>query len=156
MPYTRDGRPVRVGNIPGPEPGGMSHEPHHVVDIAATIIDVAATAYPKEYAGQAILPLERESFVPIFKGGRWTRSRPIAWEHEGNRAVRSGQWKLVSRHPGAWELYDMQADRTEPSDLASGEAARVARMSADYAQWADRCGVVDWETLRRGHGGGAG
>ena len=35
----------------------------------------------------------------------------MVWEHEGNRAVRMGQWKLVGDYPGDWELYNTGADR---------------------------------------------
>lgn len=64
------------------------------------------------------------------------------WEHEGNCAVRIGRWKLVRKHPGAWELYDMVADRTEMHDLAAAQPDRVQNMAAEYATWAARCGVI--------------
>ncbi len=43
------------------------------------------------------------------------------WEHEGNRAMVDGRWKLVSRFPDRWELYDLQGDRCEMRDLAGSE-----------------------------------
>ena len=64
------------------------------------------------------------------------------WEHEGNAAVRIGRWKLVRRYPGDWELYDIDADRTELRDLAAQHAERVADMAAQYEAWARRCGVI--------------
>ena len=66
----------------------------------------------------------------------------LYWEHEGNRAVRVGKWKLVSRHPGGWELYDLDADRTELNNLAAQEPERVREMTALWDAWAKRCGVV--------------
>jgi len=77
------------------------------------------------------------------------------WEHEGNAAVRIGKWKLVRRYPRAWELYDMDADRTELNDLASREPERVQAMAAQYDAWAKRCGVLDREkvvALMKGQG----
>jgi arylsulfatase A-like enzyme len=62
--------------------------------------------------GRPIQPMEGVSLRPAFAGGRIRRTHPIFWEHEGNRAIRSGRWKLVSRFPDGWELYDMNADRT--------------------------------------------
>ena len=68
----------------------------------------------------------------------------LFWEHEGNRAVRDGQWKLVSRFPEGWELYDMDADRTETRDLADTNPDRVRQMAAAYDRWAKRVGAQPW------------
>ena len=67
----------------------------------------------------------------------------MVWEHEGNRAVRVCQWKLVGDYPGGWELYDMDEDGTELNDLAPKNAGKVAELEAIYNQWADRCGVLE-------------
>jgi len=69
------------------------------------------------------------------------------WEHEGNAAVRIGKWKLVKRYPRDWELYDMDADRTELHDLAAQQPARVKDMAAQYEAWAERCGVIPREKI---------
>ena len=70
------------------------------------------------------------------------------WEHEGNRAVRVGKWKLVSRHPGGWELYDLEADRTELNNLAEKHPQKAAELKAKYESWAKRCGVRPWPVKR--------
>ena len=57
--------------------------------------------------------MEGVSLLPAFAGQPLNRPSPIFLEHEGNRAVRAGKWKLVLKHLGPWELYDMEADRTE-------------------------------------------
>ena len=69
---------------------------------------------------------------------------PEPWPHGGNRAVRIGDKKLVSKHSGGWELYNMTEDRTETNDLSGGEADRVRTMAAIYQAWADRCEVRPW------------
>ena len=69
------------------------------------------------------------------------------WEHEGNAAVRIGPWKLVKRWPRDWELYDMDADRTELHDLAAQQPQRVQEMSRLYDDWARRCGVIPRERI---------
>lgn len=116
--------------------------PSHLIDIMATCVEVGGAKYP---AGK--IPMEGESLVAAAKG-RKQRQRPLFWEHEGNRAVREGDWKLVSRYPGDWELYNLREDRTEMTNLAGREAERVARMKRLYEDWAKRCNVLPWEEAR--------
>ncbi len=120
------------------------HSPLQFIDILPTFADLARAEYPSEYKGQAIQPVEGESFRPLLEGADWKRERPLYWEHEGNRAVRVDDWKLVSKHPGDWELYNMIEDRTELKDLSGGEQERVQAMSGLYDRWAARCEVRDW------------
>jgi arylsulfatase len=63
--------------------------------------------------------------------------------------MRQGRWKLVLKHPGKWELYDLSADRTETVDLAAKEPARVAEMAAQYERWAKRAGVMPWAEVQK-------
>jgi arylsulfatase A-like enzyme len=124
--------------------GELVHQPGHLIDIAATCVDLAKAAYPKEHSGQPITPLEGRSLTPAFAGQPIEREA-IYWEHEGNRAVRMGQWKLVAKGPGgAWELYDISRDRTELDDLAAREPERVKQMVAMWEAWAERAKVIPW------------
>ena len=68
----------------------------------------------------------------------------LYWEHEGNRAVRRGRWKLVAEHDGSWELYDLETDRTELDDLADREPETRDELVEMYDAWADRVGVQPW------------
>ena len=120
------------------------HSPIQFIDVLPTFADLAGATYPGEYNGNAIQPAEGESFLPALRGEDWQRQKPLYWEHEGNSALRIGEWKLVSKHPGPWELYNMTEDRTELNDLRAGEAERVRDMSALYDTWAQRCEVRDW------------
>jgi arylsulfatase A-like enzyme len=95
--------------------------------------------YPKQVAAGPIPALVGESFLPVFSGKPRTRG-PIYWEHEGNKAVRNGNWKLVSKFPDQWELFDMEADRTELHDLAASQPERVNSMRAMWDAWAKRIG----------------
>jgi arylsulfatase len=119
---------------------GITHEPGHLIDLMATCLDVSGATYPKDKT-----PLEGKSLLPVFRTGKREGHEAIYWEHEGNRAVRQGKWKLVARHKGDWELYDLEADRTELADLASKDPDRVKSMAALYDAWAARSQVDPWK-----------
>ncbi len=127
--------------------GSVTPQLAHVTDLMATFVDAAGARHPKAYQGHPILPLEGKSLLPILRGQQRRGLAPVFWEHEGNRAVRLGKWKLASRHPKAWELYDMEADRTELHDLAGQQPGKVAELSGLYERWAQRCGVVPPDQL---------
>ena len=123
---------------------GIIHEPTHISDIAATCIDAGGAQYPNELNGNPITPIEGVSFIDAINAGAWKRDLPIYWEHEGSRAVRIDNWKLVAEVDGEWELYDMDEDRTELNNLVQSNAPQAASMIALYDQWAARCGVHPW------------
>jgi arylsulfatase len=127
--------------------GSITHEPGHLIDVMSTCLDVAGAAYPKEQSGHRITPLEGTSLLATLNGGKLNRRNPMFWEHEGNRAVRDGRWKLVSMFPGKWELFDLEADRSETTDLANKHSDRAARMAAEYEKWARRVQVQPWEAV---------
>jgi arylsulfatase A-like enzyme len=71
------------------------------------------------------------------------RKEPLFWEHEGNRAVRDGDWKLVARGAtGSWQLYNLKDDPSELTDLVEDHPERVAEMSGMWGAWASRAGVL--------------
>jgi arylsulfatase len=127
---------------------GIVDTPGHVIDIMATCLDAAGAEYPRTRNGRDIQPLEGRSMLPSARGESEHGSRPLFWEHEGNRAVRAGEWKLVQRDLRDWELYNMREDRTELSDLAEKEPERVKQMAEMYDEWAARCGVRGWPVRR--------
>lgn len=131
----------------GVEGHRIVHNPVHVVDIMATILEAAGVPYPSEHNGRAIQFLEGESFLPGIRGEVWERQAPIYWEHEGNCALRLGDWKLVKKYPGPWELYNLEQDRTELNNRIEGEKSRAHEMIAEWERWAERCGVIPWERL---------
>jgi arylsulfatase len=125
--------------------GATLHGPWHVVDVMPTILEAAGAAYPSEIGGHAVQPMDGESFMSALGGGDHRREQPIFWEHEGNCAVRVGDFKLVREFAKDWELYDMDADRTELNDLAGKNAPLEADLKREYAAWARRLGVLDWK-----------
>jgi arylsulfatase len=123
----------------------LVREPGQLMDIMATCVEVAGAKYPTEFAGQPITPLEGVSLRPLFEARPLQRPQPLVWEHEGNRAIRVGDWKLVAKGPrAAWELYDLAKDRTEMNDLASKEPERVKDLAARWDAWARRSNVLPW------------
>lgn len=124
--------------------GALTREVGHIIDVMATCLDAAGAEYPRTHKGKELTPLEGKSLVPIFRDGRRRGHEAIFWEHEGNRAVRQGKWKLVSAHGGPWELYDLEADRTELNNLAGKHSKKVATLKGLYEAWAKRCGVQPW------------
>lgn len=124
--------------------GKLDAQPGHLIDLMATCVDIAGASYPTEFKGHAIQPMEGISLVPAFEGKTLARTQPIFWEHEGNRAIRIGEWKLVSMHPKSWELYHIPTDRTEMHDLAAAQPERVKAMASQWEAWAKRVGVRPW------------
>ncbi len=137
--------------------GEWTLEVGHLVDVMATAVDVAGARYPRKRRGNRITPMEGVSLGPVFSGGVLP-PRAVYFEHEGNRAVRQGRWKLVSRAeddafawwrhpdpgPGNWELFDMAADRTETTNLASERPDLVRALAELWHQWARRADVLPY------------
>ena len=128
-------------------PNSATDRPGHITDLMATCLDIAQAGYPREHNGERITPTEGRSLLPLIRGKKSAGREEICWEHEGNRAIRRGKWKLVSRYPDRWELYDLEADRTEMRNRISSEPARAKDMETRWSRWADRVGVVPWKQL---------
>jgi arylsulfatase A-like enzyme len=133
--------------------GSITDEPGHLIDLMATCTDLAEAEYPTTFNGQAITPLEGKSLAPILETGAREPHEALFWDHQGNRAVRMGNWKLVALYNEAitgyrpWELYNLEADRTELNNLAGGMPDRVATMESAWMAWADKVGWVPWSEL---------
>ena len=122
--------------------GELRKQPGHLIDIAATCVDLAGRAIrrmaPRRWKEESLRrDLRRQAARPRF----------TFWEHEGNRAVRSGKWKLVAKYNQPWELYDIAADRVESHNLAATEPDRVKQMADRYAEYAKRTDVEDWSAI---------
>jgi arylsulfatase len=134
----------------GIKAGAIRHEACHLVDLVATFVDLAGATVPEERNGQPATRPEGESLVSLLDGGTWQRQAPIYWEHVGNRAVRNGEWKLVSeKRYDEWELYNITDDRTELNNLANAKPDTVKELAALWEDWAQRCGVLSPEELQK-------
>jgi arylsulfatase A-like enzyme len=128
--------------IPAARRGKLETQVGHIIDIMPTCAELAGAAYPRDWQGKPIKPSEGVSLVPAFAGKTLRRAEPLFWEHESNRAVREGQWKLVAKEGQPWELYDMEKDRTEMHDLAPQHPQDVQRLAAKWDAWAARAHVL--------------
>jgi arylsulfatase A-like enzyme len=119
--------------------GAIERQTGHIVDLMPTCAELAGAEYPA-----AMPKMEGRSLAPVLRGRR-VEAAPLYWEHEGNRAIRAGKWKAVAVGPaGKWELYDMEADRTEMRDLAAQHPARLKEMAGQWEQWARRTNTIPW------------
>ena len=114
----------------------------HVIDVMATLVDVAGAQYPGERNGVEVLPMEGVSLRPAFANQPLARKSPLFFEHDGSRAVRDGQWKMVAKRGGEWELYDIEADRSELNNLAAEQPDKVKEMATRWNEWANRTHVL--------------
>jgi arylsulfatase A-like enzyme len=121
--------------------GQLRTQPGHLIDLMATCVDVSGAIYPAKIGSQPILPCEGRSLVPALDDQPIERDF-LAWEHEGNAAIRAGDWKLVRLGAqGNWELYDLAHDRTELHNLAAEQQERVHKLASQWQAWAERTHV---------------
>ena len=128
--------------------GVIDNRPGHLIDLMPTILDAAETNYPAEFNGQKTIPLAGKSILPLLQGDP-VDDRILYFEHEGNRAVDDGKWKLSALRGEDWELYDMENDRTELNDLAEKYPSTVHRLDSLWNIWADENYVTPLPTNYR-------
>jgi arylsulfatase len=133
----------------------LRHQLTHIVDIMPTCLDAAGANYPNTFNGHRIIPCQGQSLHNVFNNVALS-PRTLCWEHEGNRAIRQGKWKLVSEFPGSWsgvrsypnqgkwELYDIENDRTELKNLADQHPEIVKQMEHAWNVWAKQSMVLPW------------
>ena len=112
--------------------GELRHNVGHVIDLVPTLLEVAgseATRYLEQRAASNQISrgpaFPGHSLVPVFAKDKTVARDYLWWSHEGNRALRVGDWKLVAAAEQPWELFDLSRDRTETSDLAAEHRDRV-------------------------------
>lgn len=126
----------------------ISQQASHITDIMPTLLSVAGVVYPESFGNEVLTPLAGTSLTGLFKNPKAIQNRTIFWEHEGSRAIRKADWKLVAEIGKPWELYDLKTDRSENHNLAGRHPAKVKELEKEYLEWAAKVGVVDWNTIK--------
>ena len=160
-PFRRYKRENHEGGISAPfivhwpdrikKTGELRHQPAHLIDLMPTFVEVAEATYPTEYNGHKIQPMEGRSLTPCF-GSDQVEPRTLYWEHEGNRAIRDGDWKLVGLRNQPWELYQIAKDRTELTNLVQRHRDKTDELAAKWNAWAKKVGVLtpaEFEQVRK-------
>lgn len=117
--------------------GAITNEIGHVIDIMPTCVELAQASYPTSFNGQSIIPQAGASLLSVIKAGDRTDPDAIFWEHFGSKALRQGKWKLVQLSANdAWQLFDLELDRTETNDVAKQFPDVLARMQLKWEEMA--------------------
>ena len=114
------------------EAGSITRQPAHLIDFMATFLELGQAEYPKKVNTRIIDPLEGRSLVPIFEGKLRKGHETLYFHFGSDRALRQGNWKLVSAKGGKWELYNLDNDRTELNDLSEKFPQRVTKMASKW------------------------
>ncbi len=125
-----------IASWPAGIPAGLNgtyvREFAYLPDFMSTCLELSGGEYP-----EGLPPAEGVSIVPLLKGKQApVHAAPIYWEHEGNACVRWGKWKLVREYKKLWELYDLEADRTEMRDLAKVNPEKLGELTQLWTKWA--------------------
>jgi arylsulfatase len=109
----------------------LRHDQCHFVDVLPTLVDLAGG----NTAAEGAPPLAGRSFAPALRKGGAAPREFLYFNHNDNRALRVGDWKLIATGAnGPWELYDLGKDRCEQQDLAAAQPARVRELAAQWTQ----------------------
>ena len=115
--------------------GELRHTPGHVIDLVPTILEVAGGKRSEPRGGQPVPPAPGKSLVPLFAKDGTVTHDSLWWLHEGNRALRAGDWKIVAAGKDSpWELYDLSTDRSETKDLAADRPDKVRPLAAIWTR----------------------
>lgn len=129
--------------------GELRQSPAHVVDIVPTVLELAGVKKPDAWKGDAMPAAPGHSLVPAFAKDATIPRESIWWLHEGNRAVRVGDWKLVAAKGDAWELYDLKTDRAESNNLAATMPEKVKELEAIWQRQTDEISALAQKTVKQ-------
>jgi len=128
--------------------GELRHNPGHLIDIVPTVLEVTGGKRPEVWDGKPVPTSPGKSLVPAFTKDGTVTHDALWWLHEGNRAVRVGDWKLVAAgENGPWELYDLKTDRAEAHDLSSTQPEKARELEQVWTRLRDEFVVLAKQDL---------
>lgn len=124
--------------------GELKREVSHLIDFAPTILNLAGVK--PEPTQQDMPSLPGVDLTPVLTGEGVYPQRELFFQQGGNRALRIGDWKIVSSETDrAWSLYDMRDDRAEENTLGRRNPEKLLeltmrweRLNKDYEADAQR------------------
>lgn len=123
--------------------GSITDQPGHVIDFLPTFLEISGALYPEKFQNRDISPMAGISLADIFKGGKRAGHKYLFFEHLNSRAVRYGEWKLVTlNEKSSWELYNLKSDRTETTNLAAKHPELVEKLAEAWNTWAKTNAVL--------------
>jgi arylsulfatase A-like enzyme len=125
----------------------LRHTPGHVIDFVPTVLELAGIEKPSQWNGEPIPPAPGKSLVPAFSKDRVIERDSLWWLHEGHRAIRVGDWKLVAAKNDPWELYNLETDRAEQDNLAEKYPEKVKELAAAWQKQTDEFSELAKRTL---------
>lgn len=111
--------------------------PLHLIDLMPTFAELTGVKYPSQFNDEELTPLDGISFLPILKGESVSRKEPLFWEWQYGKAIRDGDWKLVS-YKDNWTLHNLKDDPVEAIDLSASQTEKVSELKAKYDNWANK------------------
>ena len=106
-----------------------------MIDLVPTVLEVAGGGRIESWDGRPVPPPPGKSLVSTFAKDGTVEHGFLWWSHEGNRAVRVGDWKLVAAGAdGTWELYDLGRDRNETNDVAGEHPDMLRKLEQVWQQ----------------------
>ena len=127
--------------------GELRTTPAHVIDFVPTVLDLLDIEKPKQWNGEPIPEAPGKSLVPAFAKDDTITRDSLWWLHEGNKAIRVGDWKLVAAQGDAWSLYDLQTDRAEQHDLSAKMPEKAKELADLWQKQTDAFTALAKQTL---------
>ena len=134
-----------------PQRGELRANPGHFIDILPTLLEITGAQRPATVAGLPVPPLPGKSLVPVFTKDNTVAHDYFWFNHDGNRAIRIGDWKLVADHTKPWELFDLSHDRSEIKNLALVYPDKVQAMAQAWRQHAEELHALAEQDLPATH-----
>ncbi|MCG8526896.1 MAG: arylsulfatase [Opitutales bacterium] len=121
-------------------PGRFSDYVGHFIDFMPTLIELTNAKYPNEYQGHSTIPMQGQSFLPVFHNREVTRNAPLYWQWQRGKAVRQGKWKWV-KWGQQTQLFNLKTDRSETQNQIHHYPEIAQKLEKMHANWEKSVGI---------------